>query len=256
MTNRKKSTKRRHKKREPASTANLQSPLRLPILATPTSTNSLTYSPSDLTPPVSALQNTSINSPDTNASRTAIAMMRPFGETIDYTQLASSSPTGPASDIHHAKIHHGTPQYSRTVAVKSFGRAFSAGNKLQQVLGFKAPGPFVAPPEMLKGMERAFVGSLGEYGLDLESRKQVTRVRDSKSELPRNNAHSDSSMLSTSGYGNTPQQSRHASKVLFPLPASKAIPRVLCSQTPASHLLALSRVATLLVCHPKTRPCS
>lgn len=108
---------------------NLQSPLQLPELDTPVSTSSLIVTPSDLTPPVAALEGVSINSPDGDEPTSGTATMNAID---DYSVSSSSATPSPAPDLHRVKHQYRPQGYSRTEGVKNFGRAFDASKKLQQ----------------------------------------------------------------------------------------------------------------------------
>lgn len=188
---RKKSSKDKYKNTEFLSNADLQTPLHLATLETPNSISSITCSPSDLTHQVASLQNVLITSAS-DSSHPNPTDMDSFDETVNYVQLTTNSKVAQPPD------HQGeTPRYSRTEALKSFSRTFSASKKLQQMMGLQDPEPFVTPPSMPKDLELVFIDGLQEHGMDcrghdvgfgpeLGIRSEVTgkRKRPEKSRLP------------------------------------------------------------------------
>ncbi|KAH7396618.1 hypothetical protein DE146DRAFT_763642 [Phaeosphaeria sp. MPI-PUGE-AT-0046c] len=144
------------------SNIDLQSPLGLSHTDTPTSTSSLTCSPTDLTPLVASVDSIGLQ-PRTShtCTRTPVAMY--LDATLPWDETYTESPP---ADL-HSKLQEQTPEYSRTAAIANFHGAFQSGRMLQQVLGFQPPEPYARPPPVPLNLEQRFGAGLQEYGLDL-----------------------------------------------------------------------------------------
>jgi hypothetical protein len=130
--------------------ADLSSPLQLLDLDTPTSTSSLTVSPSDLTPVPS--------------SSVPTAVMNPHGmDPHDEMHLSE----GPPADV-HSKLGKPSLRYSATNTIGSFHGAFSSSKMLQQVLGIQPPEPYSCPPFRPEDLEKSFVAGMKWHGLNVE----------------------------------------------------------------------------------------
>jgi hypothetical protein len=146
----------------PAETDDFQTPLWLRLLSTPTSAPSRTCSPSDLTPPITALRNISLSTPKQQPKLAA-----PMDDFEDPPKYDSTTNPDDAPDL-HSKLSDETPRYSRTNAYNSLTRTISSSKMLHQVLGIQPPEPYQRPPEMPSTLEQKFVASLTEYGIDRE----------------------------------------------------------------------------------------
>jgi hypothetical protein len=139
--------------------ADFQTPLWLRSLNTPTSAPSITCSPSDLTP-LTALRNISLSTP-----RQLPKLAAPMDDFEDPPKYDHTTSPDDAPDLHF-KISDATPHYSRTDAYNSLSRAISSSKMLHQVLGIQPPEQYQRPPEMPSTLERRFVASMMEYGID------------------------------------------------------------------------------------------
>jgi hypothetical protein len=140
-----------------SSKASLQSAVELPNLDRPASSSSLTCSTTDLTPLGASLGNLALDSAD------ALPPPAMTNSAYDSTQ----SPNDASADL-HSKRHVETPRYSKTNAISSFHNAFSSSKMLQQMLGLKAPEPYVQPPPMPEDLEQRFRAGLQQYGMNVQ----------------------------------------------------------------------------------------
>jgi hypothetical protein len=119
------------------STTNLQAPIALANINTPTSS---IYTPSEPTPSESPVP----------------AMETPH-------KYAFINP--PIPDV-YKKAAGETQRFSTTTAMKGLASAMHAAKRLQQVVGEREPIPFVIPPAVPEDLVEDFMEGLEEFGLD------------------------------------------------------------------------------------------
>jgi hypothetical protein len=139
----------------PTSNADLQTPIDLPELNTPTSTSSLIFSLRNCPPRLTATDKTVASG--TTPSTPAMDPLR-------YVRSDFEAWT-PSPNVYN-KPQPETPEKSKTTRAIGIARAIDAGKRVQRIMGVSEPVPFVTPPAMPKDLEQEFVAGMEEYGLN------------------------------------------------------------------------------------------
>ncbi|KAL1801457.1 hypothetical protein ACET3X_001799 [Alternaria dauci] len=154
--------KRREASPHPVSDANLQTPIHVPDLRTPSSTSSSIFS----------LSNFTLRSKEADRKAASdITLPSPAMDPVRYTR-SDFEPWTPSPSYQkklpnvHIKRQPETSEKSRSTRGIGIARAIEVRKRLQRVMGVTEPVPFVTPPAMPEDLEQEFVSGMKEYGLD------------------------------------------------------------------------------------------
>ena len=139
-----------HANKQLGAKSSLNSPLSLPELSTPAPILPPVFRPTESTPAItpSAALIEAVNE---------LNMRSPSMPNL----VSSSSPGYPPGDL-HGKLQAKTPHRPKIDTMTSV-RTLSASKALHQILGFRDPEPFVAPPEMPHDLSERFEAGSKDY---------------------------------------------------------------------------------------------